>query len=253
MRLAHSSIAVPHTWDGSEKLSRVIETWRASAPNLLPKLADDHEPVRRDFDPTQLDRALGAWNSRLWIFRRTNPVLRGSFLGSFGHTNSTAHFTLPRPADVVRYLPSLQSLTLALAQEFEADLAIVHVLTEAETAEAVQSRRPDVHVVNRVSGAVDMSTGFSKQLELGLPTLYWHTLFGPRYEQAIGMERLLAAPWARIERCRSGLSARVTVDPPDERNWPTFESARNDIMDHLGRDLFWPNARRVPQLGLVSD
>ena len=208
--------------------------------------------MRRAFNPDDLADALPAWASRFWIARRTKPILHANFLGSYGHTNSTAHFSLPASGGGLRFLSQLESLVLALCEQWKPDLGTIHVLCDAEYREARASGRPDVITINRLKGTADMSTGFSKQLEHGLPTLWWVNVFGPRYEALIGTERLISAPWASAERRAFGVIARVTSEPPDDDSWPSFRSARDRIIEALGADAFWPEARRVPDLPLLT-
>jgi hypothetical protein len=252
IKVVHGSIAVPRAWDNADGLRRMIATWQRAAPDLLPTLAGDHEPVRHPFDPDDIDAALPSWASRFWIARRTKPILHASFLGSYGQTNSTGHFSMPASGGGLQFLSQLSSLILALCEEWGPDLAMVHVLCDPEYWETRATGRPDVLTINRVKNTASMSTGFSKQLEHGLPTIWWTNVFGPRYEAVLSTDRLLAAPWESVERRPYGLVARVTADPPDDDSWPAFRSARDRIIDVLGRDAFWPEARRVPDLSLLS-
>lgn len=250
VRLIHGSLAVPRQWEDAAGLALTITTWASTAPELLPTLADDHEPVRRTFDPEHFTDSLDAWSTRHWIAIRRDPPLVANFLGSYGFTNSTAHITIRSTPERERNLDSLERLVRALAKAWSPDYGFVHQICDPEIPEAQGRRRPDVIVTNRRTGEVDMSAGFSKALEHGLPTVYWLNIFGPRYETVIGTDRLIKAPWASIERREYGLVAKVTEEPPDDESYDDFRTRRDRIMVELGLDLFFPNATRVPDLSL---
>jgi hypothetical protein len=246
VRLLHASITVQRQWRDADSLVRLLRLWQEAAPDLLPTVADDHEPVRRRFDPSDVSGALGPWSSRVWMARRKSPPMRATFLSSVSLGSGTAHFTLPAPAVSTPFVRKLESLVLQMAAEFGAEYAMIHALCDAEVDEALSRRRPDVLVVNRRTRAVDMATGFPRQLVDGLPTVYWTNLFGVGYERALGLARLNGAPWASIERHPAGILARVSDALPDDRTWPEFKLLRDRVIDAIGVDAFWPAARRVP-------
>jgi hypothetical protein len=251
MRVLYGSLAVAREWHDIAGLTRTIEAWRDAAPELLPTVADDHEPVRRKFDPDDLDGALAPWSTRFWIASRTLPNVRVNFLGSHGATNSTAHINIPVRGARSPYIGSLERLVLRLCEVWKPDLACVHALSDGEAAEAIAKRRPDIIVTNRLSLAAEMSVGFTKQLEKGLPTLYWVTVFGPRYVDLFGRERLLRAPWASVVEADYGILGRITEEPPNDESWPKFRASRDAVIEALGPEAFWPSAGRVPDLSLL--
>jgi len=251
VRLLHGSLAIPAMLDGAESLERTVRTWADVAPDLLPDRADRTEPVRRSFDPNRLSDALSDWNSRLWIARRSKPSVQINVLGSFGHTNSTMHISLPTSDDGQRYLQSLVQLIRGLSGIWRPDLAVVHSLCDSEIVEARAARRPDIMITNRRTGSVAMSVGFSRELEHGLTSLYWLNIFGARYEGLFG-PALFAAPWASVERHPFGIICKVSELAPTDATWPEFRTAREEIVRALGTDAFWPNGERVPDLSLQA-
>lgn len=249
VRLLHGSLAIPAKIDGAHNLERTVQSWADLAPELMPDRADRSEPVRRVFDPDKLSEALPDWNSRLWIAVRRKPAVHVNVLGSYGHTNSTLHVSLPTRNDDQRYLPNLVALIRGLSAVWLPDLAVVHSLCDAEIVEARAARRPDIMITNKRTGAVAMSVGFSRELEHGLTSLYWLNIFGSRYQDLFGSS-LLNAPWASVERHPFGILCKVSDLAPTETNWVAFRAAREAIVKALGRDAFWPIGGRVPDLSL---
>lgn len=250
MLLLHGSIAIPRPINGRDDFARLLRIWADVAPSTLPTQADDHEPVRRAFDPSSPEHHLDSWrSSSLWIARRARPSVRFSVHGALGRSNSTLHLSI-QGRDAPRLMDVTARLVLALAQGFEADLAVVHTLCEAERSEARAIRRPDVLTINRKTGLAGMSLGFSiPTARDGLESLYWINFFGPRLEAFFGAERLASAGWESLERVDSGVVARVTTEPPDDEGWEHFRVRRDQIVDRLGRSAFFPNATRFPDLG----
>ena len=115
-------------------------------------------------------------------------------------------------------LDALTALVTSLWRLSEADIACVHRLTMAETTEARASRRPDFRTINTRTGLSSLGTGFTRQLEKGLPTLYWKTLFGPPYVELFGQQTLLAAPAFEIIEGLSGISVQLTAEGHHRRN-----------------------------------
>lgn len=249
MLLLHGSIAIPRPINGGTDFVRLLSVWSTTAPSLLPTHADDHEPVEHAFDASRPREYLDAWRSSpLWLARRTRPSVSFSVHGALGRTNSTMHISIPG-RDAPALIEITARLVIALAQDFEADLAVVHTLCEAERLEAVATRRPDVYTVNRRTGLADMGLGFSVPTSRdGLASLYWTNYFGPRLEQFFGREVLAAAGWEELERVGSGVLAHVAKAPPTDDTWQAFRSRRDQIIDRLGRSAFYPEATRPPDL-----
>jgi hypothetical protein len=91
----------------------------------------------------------------------------------------------------------------------------------------------------------------SHDLKRGIPDIYWMTLFGRRYVDMFGRERLRTAPAAKAELLPDGsallqasLRSGDVVAPGG-----SFAAVRQRIIEHLGRDAFYdprrPDARTV--------
>jgi hypothetical protein len=249
MLLLHGSIAIPRPINGNMDFARLLSVWDATAPSLLPTHADDHEPVKRPFDASRPGQYVDAWrSSRLWLARRTRPSVSFSVHGALGQTNSTIHISIPG-RDAPALIEMTERLVINLAEDFEADLAVVHTLCEAERLEATAARRPDVYTVNRKTGLAGMGLGFSVPTSRdGLESLYWTNFFGPRLERFFGPDALASAGWEEFERVSSGVVARVAKAPPTDDTWQAFRSRRDQIIDRLGRSAFYPEATRAPDL-----
>jgi hypothetical protein len=85
----------------------------------------------------------------------------------------------------------------------------------------------------------------SHDLKRGIPDIYWATLFGRRYVEMFGRERLQTAPAAKVDLFPDGY-ALVQVTPRSAdvvAPAGPFGAARERIIEHLGRDAFYDPQR----------
>jgi hypothetical protein len=242
-----ANLSVPDDWSEPAAFRRVIDYWRETAPELLPTRASPTEPVRGRFDPDDLGPTMHAWSEGIWLATRQQPRLNVTMLGVSRFWNAHLGLSLSVRHGGLEALGSLRRLVQGLAEEWHADYGMVHLLTDAELLEAQAQRRPDLLEVTP-AGEGYLSTGFTRRMHRGLPTLYWWNWFGPRYEAVLGTDRLLGASWAQVERHKSGLACSVSTEPPSEGGWPAFRLRRERIVHQLGRDAFYPSPTRYPTL-----
>ena len=92
----------------------------------------------------------------------------------------------------------------------------------------------------RVSGATPTFLLASRDLDAGLPQLYWLQVLGPRWVQRFGAERLASTPAYRVmqvgdEHWLLQLAPSLADVVED---YAAFASARDHIIEHLGREHF---------------
>lgn len=85
----------------------------------------------------------------------------------------------------------------------------------------------------------------SHDLKRGIPDIYWATLFGRRYVDMFGRERLRTAPAAKVELFPDGYALLQTSPRSGDVVAPAspFGAARERLIEHLGRDAFYDPQR----------
>lgn len=251
MSSIHAALAVSRPWASIADFHAVVDEWRKSAPRLLPARADSHEPVRRVFDPELPDVGVDAWLEGVWIARRSKPDLQAGFFSGSAFTNSTAHIAV-HGSRSIEYIDELGMLATRLGDHFDADMGMFHSLCESELRDAIDMRRPDIAITNSRTGRATILTGHLPGLKAGLATLYWGNVFGARYQELFGFNRLCAAPWFAIEKVGRVMVGRVTEAPPTDMTWSDYRERREAIKVALGEEAFWPGATKIPDLSLAS-
>jgi hypothetical protein len=140
---------------------------------------------------------------------------------------------------------ALRFLT-TLADRIGADFGLIHRFDHAEAHRATGN--------GTMTGAGRGAPLFmvtSHTLKRGIPDIYWATLFGRRYVDMFGLERLRTAPAARAELFPHGYVLLQTSLRSSDVVAPggSFGTVRERIIEHLGRDAFYdprhPDARTV--------
>ena len=239
----YAALTIPYQLAERPAFDLIMQAWQASAPGLLPTHADSIEPVHRPFDLTNPDNAARSWGHGIWIGRRSNPKLYMNIVtGTFFHAGLSV-----RIENVSRTVTEdLSALIASLALATRPHYGMIHSLTDVEVAEAREVRRPDLLTINRITGRSTLGVGYTRQLQGGIPSIYWQNLFGAPYVELFGRARLLAAPVAIVREDEWGICLQVTDEAPGENTWQDFRDSRDRLMDYLGRDVFWPRGERIP-------
>jgi hypothetical protein len=108
-----------------------------------------------------------------------------------------------------------------------------HACHPAEYWEKVMSDEPRIEAVGRDFGRF-------------LPGLFWLNLFGRRYRQFIGDERLRSTPAERVAVIKEGMLIALGSDP-QQWNTPDYARAEKQVRDHLGPQLFFSKAEPYRQ------
>ena len=222
---------------------RIMDAWEAAAPGLLPTRAGITEPVRQAFDLADREAAAGTWDSLQWIARRAKPPLEAIVMpGTWRHT----FLEIRVRSGNDRLVDDFVALILGLADATSPVFGVIHRLTSAEVADARLVRRPDLVTINRLTGDTTLGVGYTRQLEHGIPSLYWQTLLGRPYVDFFGAQRIRSAPASQVRETGWGMILQLTESPPTEDSWPDFSALRDTVVDHLGRAAFWPDASMIP-------
>jgi hypothetical protein len=142
----------------------------------------------------------------------------------------TPDLTLDRLAEFVQECGRSLDLAYGLLTVFHPDDATDFVTrSDSQTGDPYLAVDPDI-------------------LKRFLPNVYWGNIFGPRYVDFFGADRLRSAPAAVVRELRPGcLSVQLTDTLADVReDRPRLIAAREAVKEHLGRDCFYTPAPAVP-------
>lgn len=214
-------------------------------PEFRPVLYGEVDPDAGRWTDDILDRFESVWSpSSLGFAFKGAAGTRGHMASIAGnHIHSTFQLDAPGPGpDDDRALRFLTTV----AGRVGCDFGLIHRFDHAEAHRATGN--------GTMTGAGRGKPLFmitSHDLKRGIPDIYWVTLFGRRYVDMFGRERLRAAPAAKAELLPGGsallqasLRSGDVVEPGS-----SFAAVRERIIEHLGRDAFYdprrPDARTV--------
>ena len=203
------------------------------APHLAPQLYGTHEPLRKRFDPTDIESALAAWKAPSpFLWRRKQPGASGGVFIMPGSIPLHAIITLR--SDSLRYTAEAVTVLQQFSLDFDADFAFVHSLSEDDIHRGL--RAGVVSPLNRAGTRFTMIVT-THILRRYLPDIYWATLFGLPYVRHFGRERLLAAPAPLVQELPNG--AIYLQMSSDEVELGTFRRVRERVKAHLGIESFF--------------
>lgn len=223
----------------------LLETWYGAVPNLFPTHYAVNGPARQRIDPANIRSMARDTGGSGWIVRRSDPNLKAGLLpGIRGHgsfwievSSGDRDFTI---AD------DLRTLFARLTGLLLPDYGTLHSLTSSEEAEALAVGRPDLAILHLATMSTSLTTGQTRPLLSGLKSLYWINQFGPAYIELFGRHILLNAPATSIVEEPDSVELTLSPRPPVDSSYAEFAQRRNDVIEYLGRDAFWPSASRVP-------
>lgn len=262
------AIQLPRFFKSKEEGRQFLELLLACFPEHVPHKFGSYEPLRKRFAADNLDAALREWGGWGFIAQRRMPVL---YLGVIHGVESVR----PRHTNIGVYsfeaadwshVSAVRAFCVQAVQNWNADLAVAHILTRAELAERIDHLKTmpgsnPGYILRRVEreGFAKVLSGMTAArfggLQSGLADLPWLAIFGQPYIEMFGRERLESTPAHEVLTLSNG---SVLVNPardiPDtEIGWATFRNARDRCMQHLGMEAFirtlahGARAERVPQ------
>ena len=85
---------------------------------------------------------------------------------------------------------------------------------------------------------------YTKELKLGLPNIYWCTIFGEDYIESIGRQKLSECPVHKIQWLSDNLVMLQLTESVND-SWEheaEFENLRDKVKNYLGLNLFQPQS-----------
>lgn len=238
------------TTAGAEKLLKNL----CAIPDLTPDFWNISEPIDKPFELSDLDaviresmipsekarehfmRTLAFFvrvkkpRYQLTIDLRLAPVQWRS-----AHNCISIHFVEPWPCGEMKLARYLVSSVLP---EYPDYVKIV------ESSQEDPERLKEFH---RTFTANEFRESIAKRavaLPFGpygcIEDIYWFNYFGSAYVDFIGLERLAAAKWARVEKIGGGLACYAS----SEINVPTARQQRSHIASQLEEFLWTPGCKR---------
>jgi hypothetical protein len=232
-------------------------------PDYAPQSCGEAEPAGDRFSTNEVVTSLNCWGRSEYIAKRESPllVMRVGFAGpdaTWRHTSvSFIQFQLSLASDLLR----LKTFVLELAESFEADYAMAHILTLRELNDWMECRfqgppawhEPPVEkMIARLRMMVDRD-GFASvlwgteiaslhtvKLQKCLPNVYWLNVFGAPYLEIFGKERLLSVPAYSIDHLAyGGVAVNVSKDLTDtDESWKYYKTVRDLCRSHLDCNVF---------------
>lgn len=75
-------------------------------------------------------------------------------------------------------------------------------------------------------------------VQWSLRGLFWANLFGPEYVDMYGRNKLLAAPWHKVENLPDGGVLLFISSSPFDASHPEYHARKEQLYEYLGRDAF---------------
>jgi hypothetical protein len=211
------------------------------------------------FDPNDLDVVLKKWNRRnLYFEGEPRLSFSGQILRPWPSTDHTTH------TDIFIYAfeddpAAVKAFVYEISNGFLADYATAHILTKERSRRILQQRAdrawlkspalgkkceenlqrhlglwPKRRVLGPEIGAINPRRGY-------IHDLYWLTVFGPRYVEFFGRDRILAMPAHEVRELPHGsIGVELTDGLPDDAvSLEKFLVARDRAKDYLNHNAFF--------------
>lgn len=224
--------------------AQIMRTLLTVLPEFRPIRYGEVEPDDSWWTDDLLERMESVWPRPLgFAFEGADGTLGDmvSIAGNHIHSSLLLNAPAAGPDDdrALRFLTTLADLV-------GAEFGLIHRFDRREASRAADNR-----TLTGMSSGDPVFIVTSHNLKRGIPDIYWTTLFGRRYVDMFGRERLLTAPAANVELFPAGYALLQTsqlsgdvvqLDGP-------FGAARGRIIEHLGREAFYdpqrPDAEKV--------
>lgn len=216
---------------GKKILSFLIQTGDVFVPELFDggKLTNGRK-VR--FDPSDFSLALDGWvddRYSLGIIAERHDPIEVSIVVSASDFLMFDHFGL-----------SIGSAWFTSSERVSRFLSVandLYSITEANNG-YIQNWRSE-RVVGEITDKNGNITGYDPpRTKWLLKGLFWANFFGPEYVRMFGRERLLSAPWHKIQNLSDGGLLLLISESPVDAAKPEYESFKQEIYEHLGMDAF---------------
>jgi hypothetical protein len=233
---------------------QLVEAFLRHFPSHNPKWFGEAEPAHSRFDSNDLPAAFRNWGNSYFILERDDPQVMVHVYFSRSSRHSQIGFIRFQARDEAD-LAALKMFAREIQQIFDADLAVLHILTPDELNERLAKVKSPVGV-KLLKGRVEKE-GFatvlwgmtvlqnvSVKIQKCLPDLLWFTIFGRPYVRMFGRDCLLGAPCkSAIELPNDAISLQLTDDlSSNPESWLAFRLAREKCKQHLGLTAFCNDA-----------
>jgi|GEM_PF-2505694 len=210
-------------------------------PEWIPKQYGDSEPVGKHIDPANLegmvDTLTPSSQRRSMCEGRSNyhgGSLTLEFMAKGAYMMNWSYGPPPVFAFASGWIPWSQ---VSVDTKMQLWISLVRKLCE---------------VVNPVYGEIrnGLHPSYPFDLAKRLPDVPWISIYGAPYIKMFTEERILSAPFWKIERLPSGQYLLQATESPYE---PIPEEKRSAIRRHLGEDAFMSGGRWRYRDGLAPD
>lgn len=207
-------------------------------PDIAPEKYGLCEPLREQFDPSNLEPILQNWRSMLF-WKRRKPKVEGMVSPSWGRGHRHGHIGVTIDASNAN-VSKLVRFVQEASSRLGADFAFMHSLTEPDTL--IGRATDTLGGLGRREGYRVLMSGH--KLEKYIPDLYWATVFGGVYIEHFGRERLLSAPAHIVKELPGGsIYLQLSESIFDlETDYEKVDAVRKMVKEHLNNNSFFdPN------------
>lgn len=223
-------------------------------PDIAPEKYGWWEPLREQFDPTDLEPILRNWRD-MFIWKRRKPNVEGwispSLSGFGGHSEIYIAIDASKAdlAGLIRFVQEASS-------RFGADFGFLHIPTEPE----VPTSRANKTLLDVNPYFLSVS---GRNLKRNVPDLYWASVFGGVYIEHFGRERLLSAPAHIVKELPGGcIYLQLSESIFDlKTDYEKVDEVRKRVKEHLNCNSFFDlslpvheyHVYNVPKFKLIPD
>lgn len=218
--------------DGAKILATLCEV----APHLAPQRYGNHEPLRDEFDLSNVQRSLGIWESPPFLWKRERPHFSGSIFTATGKVPQ--HAVLALSGGSSKYASEAVDLIQHWSSGVTADFGFVHVLSEKDIRTGMRAGVVSPLDARRTRFTMLVTTHILRKY---VPDVYWATVFGPAYVRHFGKERLMSAPAPIVRELeRDMVYMQMSHDLNDMTVDASYvETVRAQVKAHLGDSSFF--------------
>ena len=201
-----------------------LELLVSAAPDYRPIYYNDHEPINRSFDVSDVDKALEIWGWN-FLWRGVGSRVAGSIWANH-KIHSSVYLDL---SPSVFNRDQVLNLISAMSERFQVDFAYIHVQSKLDLIDINAYKATTMPYVQGVT---------TYELDKGLPSVCWGMFLGPPYIQLFG-ESLKSAPASLITKMPGGVYLQLSSHFSDRlKSEDEYRRLQQAVTQHIGYKFF---------------
>jgi len=203
-----------------------LELLLDSAPNLAPEKYGHYEPLKHEFDRSNLIRVLDSWHS-CFLWKRTLPKTKGSvWTSGIGIHSAIYVSTENHSTDSMEEIEFFKTLSTSTS----ADFGYLNLFTKDEN-----KTYPYEMIMPFRQGIT------THELRKYIPNVAWAMTFGKPYIRLFGRQRLLDCPAFLVAPLNNNLIyVQLTENLYDlKKDFKGVDQVRRRVKEHLNSNAFY--------------